>query len=444
MAGSPEASPRIALVRLGCRVAQADAEAILQVCGARAARDGADVVLVSTCVVTADAESTAFQAVRRAAREHPGVPVVVCGCAGALKPAELAGLDAVAAVVGPGEVTRAADAVRAAVGRRGEPVGRTSPPAALAQAALAQARAAPHRARPVLKVQDGCDQRCAYCVVPLARGRSRSVPLELALERVGALALHADEVVLAGIHLGAYGADLAASRGGRVTLATLVAAIAERRLVRRVRLSSIDPLEVPFEALAGPAAEVVCPQLHLPLQSGSDRVLAAMRRPYSSRTAAEVVERICRTMPGACVGADVMAGFPGETDADHRETLALLTALPLAALHVFPFSPRPGTAAASMPGQVPAALARERAAELREVAERAWRGYVDGLVGRELEAVVERVVGHEARGTTREGVLARWSVAAASDAPVRGRVARLRATARDGEAIRCALLAVGA
>jgi threonylcarbamoyladenosine tRNA methylthiotransferase MtaB len=434
-------TPRVALVRLGCRVNQADAEAVLQACGARPPRDGVDVVLVSTCVVTADAESTAFQAVRRAARDHPGVPVVVCGCAGALKQRELAQLEGVAAVVEPGNVELAALAIRSAVeaSTSARSPRHSAPPVRSAARAAAAGSKDPTRARPTLKIQDGCDQRCAYCVVPLARGRSRSLPLATALERAGALGREGDEVVLAGIHLGAYGLDLDRHEPvhARPTLGRLIAAIAGRRLVHRLRLSSIDPLEVPFDAIAGPAAEILCGHLHLPLQSGSDRILAAMRRPYAARDAAAAVERISRAMPGACIEADVMTGFPGETDADHRATLALVGSLPLSALHVFTFSPRAGTAAASMPDQVASAVARERAAELRELSDRAWRAYVDGLAGREVEAVVERVDGMEARGTTREGVLARWSVAAGTEVPLRGRAIRLRAVARDGEDLRC-------
>jgi threonylcarbamoyladenosine tRNA methylthiotransferase MtaB len=413
-------------MRLGCRVAQADAEAALDECGARPPAGRVDAVLVTTCVVTADAESTAFQAVRRAARDHPGVPIVVCGCAGALRRAELEALAGVAAVVGPGDVERTARALRRVAAER---VSGDEPPAA----ATGDVR----RARPTLKIQDGCDRRCTYCAVPLARGGPRSLPFAAAQERLATLGKSADEVVLAGVHLGAYGDDLPrAAAGATPALGALVAAVAERRLVHRVRLSSIDPLEVPFEALEGPAAEVLCASFHLPIQSGSDRVLARMGRPYCAREAARVVERISRAMPGACLGADLMTGFPGETEADHRATVALVESLPLAALHVFAFSPRAGTPAAAMTDAVPAARSRERAAELRELSERSWRAYVDGLVGREVEAIVEQIAAGEARGTTREGVLARWNVAA-GDVLVRGRAARLRAAARDGDGLRC-------
>ena len=431
MAGSSDRAPRVQLVRHGCRVNQADAEAVLHACGARPPRDGADVVLVSTCVVTADAESTAFQAVRRASRDHPGVPVVVVGCAGGLKRDELARLEGVVAVVGPGEVERAADAVRAAA------LAASGNVAPCPSRSTLPSPSSGVRARPTIKIQDGCDQRCAYCVVPLARGRSRSLPLATALERVAEAGRQGDEVILAGIHLGAYGRDLVAAGGRKPTLGVLVGEIARRGLVHRVRLSSIDPLEIPVEALAGSAAAVLCGHFHLPLQSGSTAVLRAMRRPYSAGEAAAAVEGISRALPGACIGADVMSGFPGETEADHRATVALVRALPLAVLHVFTFSPRAGTVAASMPGQVPASVARDRAAELRALSDASWRGYVDGLVGREVEAVVERVAGGEARGTTREGVLARWSLAADVAAPPRGRATGLRAVTREGDGLWC-------
>lgn len=389
----------MALVALGCRVSRADLDATAAALRPRfdLARDGqrADLVVVNTCAITAGAEAAARRAIRRAAREHPGARIVAAGCQAELDPGTLARLPGVASVIGARSGGGVAGVVAGLLG------GGVAGAAAGAVAGGAPAR----HTRPFLKVQDGCDRRCAYCVVPRARGPSRSLPLDDALRALARLGGRHAEVVLAGIHLGAYGRDLVP----RASLAALVREAARRRFVHRIRLSSVEAGELPRALLRDPdAAAVLCPHFHLPLQSGSERVLRDMRRPGGARAFRRAVEEIARLVPGACVGTDVLAGFPGETDADHRETVALVGALPLAYLHVFRFSPRPGTAAARMPGAVPRPVARERARELLAISDRRWRAYLSSQVGRELEVVVERVEGGFARGTAGTWVTARW------------------------------------
>jgi threonylcarbamoyladenosine tRNA methylthiotransferase MtaB len=274
-------------------------------------------------------------------------------------------------------------------------------------------------ARPVLKVQDGCDDACAYCVVPSARGGSRSLPIGACLARLASLGANRSEVVLSGVHLGGWGRDLSP----RLSLADLLRAAASARTVRRIRLSSIEPAEFPVGILAEEAGAVLCEHFHLPLQSGSDRLLAAMGRPYRAAGYARVVEGVTRASPRAAVGADVMTGFPGETEEDHRDTLVLVASLPLAYLHVFAFSPRPGTRAEAMEGRVPSEVATRRAAELRDVSARRWAAFQEGLRGRELEVVVERIRGPEASGTSREHATVRFPARGA----VRGALTRIRA-----------------
>jgi threonylcarbamoyladenosine tRNA methylthiotransferase MtaB len=273
-------------------------------------------------------------------------------------------------------------------------------------------------ARPVLKIQDGCDDGCAYCAVPLARGASRSLPLQESLSRIAAHGRVRAEVVLSGVHLGAWGRDLSPGIG----LADLVRAAAASRAVLRLRLSSIEPMEFPVGLLAEDAGAILCEHFHLPLQSGSDRVLSSMGRPYRAAGYARVVEGVARSRPGAAIGADVMAGFPGESEEDHRATLALLASLPLAYLHVFAFSPRPGTAAAVMEGRPLPEVADRRAAELRELSARRWTAFQEGLRGRALEVAVERIRGAEASGTSREYATVRFPVRGA----IRGGVALVR------------------
>jgi threonylcarbamoyladenosine tRNA methylthiotransferase MtaB len=230
-------------------------------------------------------------------------------------------------------------------------------------------------------------------------------------------------VVLAGVHLGAYGRDLSP----RTSLAALVDG-AVRGGATRLRLSSVEPDELPLELLG--SAEVraaLCPHLHLPVQSGSSRVLRSMGRPYGPERFRDVVAEVAARLPGACLGTDVLVGFPGETDADHRQTVALVESLPLAYLHVFPFSPRRGTRAAELEGRVPAPVADERARELRELSDRRWRAFLAAQVGRELEVVVERIAGGVARGTAREWLTVSWPAAGEA----RGALARVRVTSSD-------------
>ncbi|WP_242338064.1 MiaB/RimO family radical SAM methylthiotransferase [Anaeromyxobacter sp. SG66] len=439
-ASSEPLRPRVAIIALGCRVSRADADALASALGdgLSVARAGerADVVVVNTCTITADADAAARQAIRRAARDHPGAAIVAAGCYAQVRPEVLAALPGVAAVIGARSQAEVAGTVARLVARGpgavapgapGERVGEAA--AALAaewgNAPLVRAR----HTRPFVKIQDGCDARCSYCVVPLARGGSRSLPLDEALRRLALVGARNPELVLTGVHLGAYGRDLSP----RSSLAELVRAAVHGGLAARLRLSSIEPLEVPQELLADPeVTPSLCAHLHLPLQSGSDRVLAAMRRPYRADGYRRAVLEAAARLPGACLGADVLTGFPGETDADHRATVALVEALPLAYLHVFPFSPRPGTDAAALPGAAPAAVARARARELIALSDRRWRAFLGGLRGRELEVVVERVEDGVARGTSREYATVRWAAdPAAGDA--RGALVRVRVRGDDGE-----------
>jgi threonylcarbamoyladenosine tRNA methylthiotransferase MtaB len=412
--------PRVTFLALGCRVNRADVDTMAaRVEGPFAlAEEGepADFVVVNTCSITHDADSAARQAIRRAAREQPTARIVVTGCYAELARDVLEALPGVAAVIGvkrQGELREILQGLcdPAATGSCASPVGEAEPWG---------------HTRPFLKVQDGCDQRCSFCVVPLARGASRSMPLEQALRELGRLGERNAEVVVTGVHLGAYGRDL--TPGTRLT--ELLRLAAERRLVGRIRLSSIEASEFPIEALVDPtAAAALCDHFHLPLQSGSAGILKAMRRAHGPADFARVVEEIASLSPGACLGTDVMVGFPGESDDDFRATVRLLEQLPFAYLHVFPFSPRPGTPAAQLADPVPGPVARERARELVALGERRWRTFLKGLAGHVLDVVVERVEGGLARGTSRRYATVRWP---ASDER-RGQVVRVRVEASDGQ-----------
>jgi threonylcarbamoyladenosine tRNA methylthiotransferase MtaB len=413
---------------LGCRVNRADLDTMAALVEGpfELAHDGepADFVVVNTCSITHDADSAARQAIRRAARERPTARIVATGCYAQLAPDVLAALPGVACVLG----VREQGAIRDVLERLANPAGPTvaSPGRPVAPEWGPAAVESYAHTRPFLKIQDGCDQRCSYCVVPQARGGSRSMPFDQALAQLAVLGERHEEVVLTGVHLGAWGRELEPRR----TLTDLLREAAQRRLVRRLRISSVESEEFPIEALVDPGiSSVLCDHFHLPLQSGSERILRLMRRSYAPDAFRRVVEEAAALAPGACLGTDVMVGFPGETDEDFRETVRLLEQLPFAYLHVFPFSARPGTPAAAMEGQVPGPIARERARELVALGDRRWRAFLKGLAGYVVEVVVERVEGGLARGTSRRYATVRWP---ASDER-RGQLVRVRVEASDGQ-----------
>jgi threonylcarbamoyladenosine tRNA methylthiotransferase MtaB len=255
---------------------------------------------------------------------------------------------------------------------------------ALSAAALPPAGA---RTRPFLKVQDGCDAFCAYCIVPYARGPSRSVAFQAVLDGVSRLSDQGyQEAVLTGIHLGAYGKDL----DPRTSLAELLRAILKRPDSIQVRLSSIEPLELTDEIINLAAdSERICRHFHVPLQSGEARILKRMGRPYTPEFYGGRIARIHRLLPDAAIGADVLLGFPGETEADFENTLSFVEALPLAYLHVFPFSARPGTAAWALGGRVPAERIRQRCSRMRQLGARKRLAFHRRFLGRRVRVLTE-------------------------------------------------------
>ena len=241
--------------------------------------------------------------------------------------------------------------------------------------------------RAFLQVQNGCDAFCSYCIVPYARGRSRSVPIAEALAGIRTFAQKGfKEVVLTGIHLGGYGLDLAPP----LTLLDLLAAAEEQRLVGRIRVGSIEPTEISDALIAFIAAsKIVCPHLHIPLQSGDDQVLSRMNRNYSTSLFRDVVEKLVTAVPALCIGSDIITGFPGESDAEFQQGFQFLESLPITYLHVFPFSPRSGTPAATMANQLHSSVIKERAKALRKLSEQKKRAYYRGFIGRDVAVLVQ-------------------------------------------------------
>ncbi len=411
--------------QFGCRATQADAAAIerqLLQRGYAACGDAnlADVVVVNTCTVTASADLQARQAIHAIHRENPAARIVVTGCYAQRAPEELAGLGGVAWVVGnshkpeiPGlvqEMTPASSPCAvagfvpmAAIGSEIPPHERG--PAKILTGNILEQREllfAPveggeaGRTRPVLKIQDGCDKRCAYCVIPHVRGRSRSLAPGRVLEEIRGLAARgAREVVLSGIDLGNYGRDLQP----RVTLRDLLRRLLDETPIERLRMSSIEPIDASEDLIAlFAASERLARHFHMPMQSGSDRILAAMHRWYRAEHYARRAERVREWLPDAAIGADVIAGFPGETEEDHRTTLSLIARLPLTYLHVFSFSPRPGTSAAELQHHVPATVIARRARELRALGEKKKAAFHAAQAGQAVRALTLRRSGEDAAG----------------------------------------------
>jgi threonylcarbamoyladenosine tRNA methylthiotransferase MtaB len=385
-------TPTVAFTTLGCRVNQVDGQQLQARVEARGFRTvpveaHPDVVVVNTCTVTARAELSDRRAIRRATRLNPDARVVVTGCWAQTSAAEVAALGGVDLVVGNADKGRLPELLTALLdgGRRAPRIEVSD----VAGARLEPVAPRPHvsgRSRAFLKIQDGCQHRCAFCIVPFARGNSRSLaPAEVEAQARGLVAAGHPEIVLTGVDLGHYGADLTP----RTSLAALLARLTRVGGLRWLRLSSMLPAYFTDEMLEilG-ASPVIAPHFHVPLQSGSDRVLRAMRRPYTTAGYRRVVERLAAAIPRLGLGADVIVGFPGETDADFAATVDVVEALPFSYLHVFPYSARRGTEAAGRPGRLDPGTVAGRARRLRAVAERLGRRFRGALVGRTEDVLV--------------------------------------------------------
>jgi len=380
----------VALSTLGCRLNQVESQemgGLLESRGFRVvdADEPAQVYVVNTCTVTGRADFSDRQLIRRIGREHPGAFLVVTGCYAQTDPEAVAALPGVDLVVGNQEKYRLPELLDSLV-KRARPAVAVADIRAVRGVPVAPVARTIGRSRAFVKVQDGCQHRCAFCIVPAARGGSRSREPEVILERVRALAEagHPD-VTLTGVDIGHYGWDL----HPRTTLAALVRSLGEVSGLRWLRLSSVLPSYFTPELIdAVTTMPVVAPHLHLPLQSGSDRVLRLMRRPYHTRMYRDLVDRLASAVPGLGLGADVIVGHPGETDADFEETAALVDALPFSYLHVFAYSDRRGTEAARRPDHVSPALIRERSRRLRRLGAEKSLAFRRSMIGARREALV--------------------------------------------------------
>jgi threonylcarbamoyladenosine tRNA methylthiotransferase MtaB len=371
----------------GCRATQADGAALESLLSARglqqaAAWHEADLVILNTCTVTASADQDVRHAVRRVHRENPSARILVTGCYAQRAPEEVAALPGVAWVVGNSHKTRIAEVMDAAPYHGNIMVGDIFAQRDFLSAPVEDASG--DRTRPNLKIQDGCNNRCSFCIIPFVRGRSRSMTAAQVLEQVRALAARYREVVLSGINLGRWGRE----PGSRMRLADLLRMILRETEVERLRLSSVEPMDWSDDLLGLVASEArIAPHVHAPLQTGSDRILRLMHRRYRPKHYADRLIKARRLMPDAAIGADVMVGFPGETEADFEENRAFIAGLPFTYLHVFTYSARPGTPAAASAEQVPTPVRKERNRVLRELAAEKNLEFRRSFVGRALSAV---------------------------------------------------------
>ncbi len=397
----------------GCRANQYDTEAVRAMVEAAGGTivetaDEADVALFNSCAVTAAAEADLRREVRRASRGNRALRSIVIGCASARDDGTIAALPTVTDVIGGADLP----ALAMALG--------IDPEFALARAGTQTG------SRALLRIQDGCDEHCTFCATTLARGANRSRPADDIVREAAALAIEHPEIVITGIHIGTYGADIGSSLGE--LLERLVAEIPRARF----RLTSVEATEVDArlgELLTADPMRVT-PHLHAPLQSGSDRVLKRMGRHwYTASSYAESCAALAAKAPVLALGADVITGFPGETDVDHAATVRVVNELPFTYLHVFPYSARPGTAALRMGGEVPAAVSRERAAELREIGDAKAAAHRAARVGGAADVVV---IGD---GAKREGLTEDYLTVALDD-PSIPRRARFAAQLFAGSSIR--------
>jgi threonylcarbamoyladenosine tRNA methylthiotransferase MtaB len=381
------------ITTLGCKVNQYETDAMAQQlkdsdCVPASSEDKADLCIINTCTVTQKASMQSRQAVRQAIRSNPKARIVVTGCYAQTEPDEILKIDGVHTVIGHGDKHKIPEIVRSS------PMENNRRPTLLRRNISSECdfKQVPvtvfgERTRPFLKIQDGCNTFCTYCIVPYARGRSRSMAPEKVLEHISHLK-HAGyhEVVLTGVHLGAYGLDLSP----KYHLAGLLSQINESNPIHRVRLSSIEPHELTEDILALLAeTDVFCNHFHIPLQSGDDFILKKMHRPYTRSFFRDLIVKINSLIPDAAIGVDALIGFPGETEKAFENTYSLIKELPVTYLHVFPFSVRKGTPAGKYPQQVDSRTIKARCEKMRTLGNQKKEAFYKKFIGKTVKILIE-------------------------------------------------------
>jgi threonylcarbamoyladenosine tRNA methylthiotransferase MtaB len=410
-----EPDKSVAFMTLGCKVNQEESAALeelfrLQGYVVKDFKDQAQVYIINTCTVTHLADRKSRQMIRRATLHHPGSVVAVVGCYAQVAAEEILAIPGVDLVMGTQERGRLVDLVEQTILEKGGPGEGTgfglNAVHSMGHTLSFEPLPVPYprvRTRAFLKIEDGCDQFCSYCIVPFARGPIRSLPPDQVIEDLARLiAAGCREIVLTGVHTSAYGRDLLSETGASAkTMGTVQTAAPDLTgLLRRIsalpgdfrlRLSSLEPVDISHELLQLLSSTPrFCRHLHIPLQSGDDEILYLMRRPYNTEYYRTLFEQASSLMPGVAVAADVMVGFPGESDRHFENTFQFIDSLPFRDLHIFKYSPRPGTVAADLPGQMDPPVKEERSRRLLALAEKKTAVFAARFMGQTLEVLVER------------------------------------------------------
>jgi threonylcarbamoyladenosine tRNA methylthiotransferase MtaB len=386
-------TPSVCFVTLGCKVNQTESEALAQLFRNSGyevvhSSEDASVVVVNTCTVTNTGDAKSRQVIRRMVKTHPEAFVVVMGCYAQTAPGEVLNIEGVDLVLGTqdrGKILELIDQVK----QEKQPRSSVRAIWEAVQFEELPLMEGESRTRATLKIQEGCNQFCTYCIIPYARGPVRSrVPANAIAEAEKLVAGGFKEIVLTGIHTGSYGEDL----GEEWNLARLVKELASIEGLHRLRLSSIEPMEFTPKLIETIVENpTVCPHLHIPLQSGSDAVLTRMKRPYTLKEYKELIEKFNQLLPGIAITTDVIVGFPGETEEDFQSSLEFIRSCGFSGIHVFPYSKRKGTPAADYPDQIPNKVKEQRVKELMEAARESQEEYVHKFKGQNVEVLIERV-----------------------------------------------------
>jgi threonylcarbamoyladenosine tRNA methylthiotransferase MtaB len=385
-------SPKFIITTLGCKVNQYESDAIARRlkdlgCAPAGDKEPADICIINTCTVTGKAAMQSRQAVRQLIRSNPRAQIVVTGCYAQTEPDELKKINGVHRIIGHGDKHLVPDLVLSVKKAAFSPVIVRRDVLSERHFKQIPVTVSGNRTRPFLKIQDGCNAFCTYCIVPYARGKSRSMPFESVLNNIRYLkdaGFH--EVVLSGVHLGAYGLDLSP----KTRLTDLLVRIRDANAMDRVRLSSIEPRELTQDIVELAAtSDIFCNHFHIPLQSGDDHILEKMHRDYSRSFFEDLIFKIKKRIPGAAIGVDLLIGFPGETEKAFESTYSLIEKLPVTYLHVFPFSPRPGTPAEKYPAKVPAKIIKARCETMRRLGDEKKKTFYNKFEGKTLRILIE-------------------------------------------------------
>ena len=396
---------KVAFYTLGCKVNQYETEAMQKLFGAAGYEvvgeiETADIVVVNTCTVTSLSSQKSRQIIRRAARANENAVLVVVGCYAQSEPQEISKIEGVDIIIGTAERTKIVELVERALKNRGEKILTVGNVENISE--FEELPHSPHRTRAFLKIEDGCNNFCSYCIIPFVRGRVRSRSLESI--RAECLQLAKDgykEIVLTGIHIGAYGKDF----HDGTNLVDAVKTVLETANPARLRLGSLESAEMTDELINLIKTDIrICNHVHLPLQSGSDEILKLMHRPYTTKNFSDLTARLVAEIPNISIGTDLIVGFPNETDELFEETLQFIKAQPFSKIHVFPFSSRAGTVAAGMKNQIDGQIKKLRAGRALEISSAKENQFAEKLIGQTVEIIAETEENNFIDGLTKNYV----------------------------------------